>query len=284
MKKLVIITTAIIALACKDYTDMYTLEEVLSKGWVKVKINSLGKFQNESATMEIKNISNKNLVVNIEAGRRLKASEDPFQDLLIVKNEMLAVNAHSVKKATINGFCCESSDRCPKNNLVYSVNTMADTSLVKVAQYISTNFSFVSSGSVQQAIWAISNNHPSAAISVKNEKEISLKYMVCKLKNEPIPWYVIKQRIFNLPNGRIYCCNDTLEGKFTYSNDKWSYTSLNVYNEKDNAMLITIKSWLPPGTNNNYELTLPVKSLPKGKYRIRLENEERIYREKEIMI
>jgi hypothetical protein len=138
--------------------------------------------------------------------------------------------------------------------------------------------------SIQQAIWAISNNHTSAAISTNSEKEMSLKNLVCTLKNEPIPWYVIKQKIFQTPNGRIHLVNDSLLGKMDYTNTKWCYSKLSIYDVHANAILISIGNWLQPGINNSYNVALSVKQLAKGKYTLTLENDSQIFSQKDIQI
>ncbi|MBL7918359.1 MAG: hypothetical protein JNM96_08170 [Bacteroidia bacterium] len=284
MKTLILTCIAIIFMAFADYTESYTLQEALNRNLIDVKINSLGVYQGQSAMIEVKNKTSKNFIIKIEAGRKLKAREDKYQDLLVVKQEDLIVKSNAKASTKVVGFCCESNDAGPKNNLKYLPNQMADTNLIKLAKYINLNYTQLNTSAVQQAIWAISNNHGSAAITVLNEKEMTLKNLVCTIKNEPIPWYIIKQRIYQTTNGRIHLCNDTLQGKINYTNGAWTYSKLNIYDKEKNAVFISVGSWLKPGSNSVYDVNLPIKTLPKGKYTLSLENEQQVFTQRDIEI
>ena len=284
MRIIAILSIALAMFAFSKINTSISLQQAINNGAVKVKIKSLGQYQGESTVMEIQNLTKSDLHIMVEPGRKLIADKEEFQNLLVVKEQEILVKANSKTCKNIIGFCCESNDAGPKKDLGYKVNTMADSNLVKLAKYINTNYKQLSSTSVQQAIWAVSNNHGSAAISTASEKEISLKNLVCTIKNEPIPWYVIKQQIHQTPNGMIHLVNDSLYGKMAYTNAEWCYSKLNIYDTKDNAVLISIGNWLQPGSNSIYNVAIPIKNLGKGKYKLTLENDKQVFTQKEILI
>lgn len=284
MKTIIISGIAIALLAFSNMNTSIDLQEAIDNKMVKIKITSLGTYQGESALMEIQNISKTDLNIEIEPGRKLNADDDKYQNLLVVKQEQLIVKAgkHSIKKVV--GFCCESNDAGPNTKVKYTTKELADKNLVLLARYIDANYKQLQTQSIQQAVWAVSNNHATAAITTNNEKEMSLKNMVCAIKNEPIPWYIIKQKIYQTANGRIHLVNDSLIGKMAYSNSEWTYSKLNIYDTKNNAVLISIGNWLQPGNNNVYNVALPIQHLAKGKYKLTLENDKQIFTQKDIMI
>jgi hypothetical protein len=282
--KNILIPMAVIAVAFKTEDASISLQEAINKNIVTVNVTNLGAYNGESCILEITNKAVKPLKIDIEPGRRLLASESKYQDLLIVKGESIHLKPGDKKSTRINAYCCESNDAGPRQNLSYKINRLADSNMVKLAGFVNTNIRHLSKNSIQQAVWAISNNHASAAISVSNEKEMSLKYFVSKLKNEPIPWYLIKQHIYLLPNGRIHLVNDSLEGKLAYTNSGWTYSKLNLYDIKDNGVLISIGQWLKPGINESYEVALDIKKLKPGKYKICLEDEKQIFTQKDVEI
>lgn len=284
MRTIIILFIATILVAFSNLTNTMSLQEAINKNIVKVKIRSLGGYQGESTLMELQNLSKHAVKIIVEPGRKLVADDDKYQNLLVVRQQEILVNAGTKASKKITGYCCESSDSGPKSDLKYNVNTLADTSLVNLAKYINANYAQLSTNAIQQAIWAISNNHASAAISATNEKDMSLKNLVCTLKNEPIPWYIIKQQIYQTSNGRIHLVNDSLYGKMAYTNNEWCYSKLNIYDAKDNAVLISIGAWLQPGANSVYNVALPVKNLSKGKYKLTLENDKQIFTQKDIQI
>ncbi len=282
-KGIIICITAAL-LAFKSEEPAITLQKAINRNMVQVNIRNLGAYNGQSCMMELINKTNKALKIEVEPGRKLIASEDKYQNLLVVKNEVIHLKPVDKTNFKLNAFCCESNDAGPPLNHSYKVNQLADSGLVKLAGFVSANHSQLSKTSVQQAVWAISNNHASAAISVTNEKEMNLKYLVAKLKNEPVPWYMIKQHFYQLPNGRIHLTNDSLEGNMAYTNGGWTYSKLNVYDLKDNGVLISIGKWLKPGINETYEVALNIKKLKPGKYKITLEDDKQIFTQKDIVI
>lgn len=284
MKIIISVCSGILLMAFASINNSISLQEAIDKKMVLVKIKSVGTYQGESTVMEIKNLTKNNLTIDIEPGRKLLADEDPYQNLLVVKQEQFFVSAGKSVSKKITGYCCESSDSGPKNGLGYKPNKLADSNLVKLSRYINNNYTQLNTTSIQQAIWAISNNHATAAIGTNSEKEMSLKNLVSTLKNEPIPWYIIKQKIYQTGDGRIHLVNDSLLGKMAYSNNEWCYSKLNIYDTKDNAVLISIGNWLKPGRNAIYDVALPIKNLSAGKYKLTLENDKQIFTQKDIQI
>jgi hypothetical protein len=284
MKTIISIISITLCFSFMSEIPVITLQEALNKKITEVNIFSLGSYQGESVVMEVKNLSAKPWRINVEPGRVLKAPDDKYQNLLIVQGKQFILKPNSSASNRLQAFCCESTDAGPSQNLNYKTNHLADSSLVKLASFINTNKSSLSHTSIQQAIWAISNKHATAAINISNEKEMSLKYLVAQLKNESVPWYIIKQKVYQLPNGRIHLVNDTLEGKMAYTSSGWTYSKLNIYNKNDNGVLISIGSWLKPGINSTYPVCIDVKKLPKGKYKLSLEDEKQIFTQKDIEI
>lgn len=284
MRTIITITIALALFAFSKTPNRISLQDAINKKLVKVKIRSLGRYQGESVQMDLQNLSGHDLQIEIEPGRKLVADEDKYQNLLVVKQAEILVKANSKASKNIVGYCCESSDSGPRKELGYKTSALADSNLVKLARYINANYMQLNANSIQQSVWALSNNHPSAAIGASTETEMSLKNLVCGLKNEPIPWYVIRQKIHQTPDGRIHLVNDSLLGKMAYTNSGWCYSKLNVYDTQNNAVLISIASWLQPGSNTIYNVALPIKQLAKGKYKLTLENDAQIFTQKEIQI
>ena len=284
MKTIIITLLTALCFGFMNEIPVMTLQEAMNKKLTEVNIVSLGSYQGESVIMEIKNLSTKPLRINVEPGRVLKAPDDKYQNLLIVQGRQFIMKPNGSSAERLNAFCCESNDAGPAQNLKYKPHQLADSSLVKLASYVHTNKSSLGTNSIQQAIWAISNKHATAAITISNEKELNMKHLVAQLKNEPVPWYIIKQKVYQLQNGRIHLVNDTLEGKMAYTSSGWTYSKLNIYDPKDNGVLISIGSWLKPGINNTYPVNIDVKKLPKGKYKLTLEDEKQIFTQKDIEI
>ncbi|MGE0568765.1 MAG: hypothetical protein AB7O73_12505 [Bacteroidia bacterium] len=284
MKTVIAFITGIFMMSYYLMPETLTLKEAMAKNLVSAKVTALGGFQGEVAEIEIANKSSRPFFIEVEPGRIFNSDKTEFQNLINVKKQTILVNSKDKERRKIIGFCCESTDKCPKISNTYKTSHYKDTSLILLANYISNFYESISKSSIQQAVWAISNKHESAAIGVSNEKEQSLKYLVCTIKNEPIPWYVIKQKIYTLPNGNIHLVNDSLSGKISYSISKWTYSYINLYDNENNEVLISIGTWLKPGAKNELPVDLAISKLRRGNYELRLENESEIVTHKTIQI
>jgi hypothetical protein len=265
-------------MACSFYMNAHrhnlTLQRALAMNLVKAKAFSLGAYQGFCMRMEIKNIGKDSIIVTLEAGRRLNSLNNSEQDILIVKEEIIALKEGEEKKLDIKGYCCQASNRCPSVNSKYSVNDMADSNLVKLARFLSK--SGFEKDIEQQAIWAISDNKSTAGITALTDTlSLPLRYLVAGLKGEKLPWYTLVSCTYMYPGGFISTTPLRLRGKMSYSNDKENYVTCMVLNEKGVPVCQVKSQWLKACVNENYNLDVPVKGLAKGKYTIELRTMEK---------
>lgn len=259
------------------------LQKALDKKLVEAKVTSLGGYQGFCIRMNLKNLSKDSLIITVEAGRRLNSIDDKNQDILVVKQEIIALRTKEEKGFNVKGYCCQASNHSPPMGAKYHINTLADTNLVKLARLL--NFKEFDKNAEQEAIWAISDKRSSANISSENDSLTQgLREMVAMLKGEELPWYRILSKKYVFENGAISIINLRLQGLISYSNDKENYATLSVKNEKGLEVCQVKSEWIKISTNQIYKLDLPIKGLPKGKYSIELSTTEKQLAKREFEI
>lgn len=245
------------------------LQRALDSKLVKATATSLGGYQGYCVKVELKNLSPDSLEVIFEAGRRLNSLKEEFQDILVVKEQLIVLGRREEKCFEVKGYCCQASNRSPASNLKYEVKQMADTGLVRLANYLSANN--FNRDAEQHAIWAISDKKSTAGITSTNDSTLlPLRQLVSNLKGEKLPWYTIISSTYVYNNGVIETNALWLRGKIKYTNDKADYITLQVYDKKGKNVCLIRYEWKDAGNNEDYQLNIPLKGLAKGKYTIEL--------------
>lgn len=249
------------------------LQNALDAKCVKANAVSLGGYQDYCINMHLMNLSSDSLIVIIEAGRRLNSLDEKDQDILVTKEAIIVLKKQEEKWVPLFGFCCQANNHSPKKNAKYDVSRMGDSNLVRLAGFL--NSGKFDNHVTQQAIWAISDNQSSAQVTSKNDSALfPLRRLVCALKGEQLPWYTIKSQTMVYTSGAMINFPVELNGKLHYKNDKESYTTLHVLNSKGVEVCKIIKQWTQAG-EADYDLSIPLKGLTKGKYTIELKSQEK---------
>jgi hypothetical protein len=245
------------------------LQQALNFKLVKATAVSLGGYQGFCINVCLKNLSNDSLIVILEAGRRLNSIDEKTQDILITRQEIIALKKAENKSVKVKGYCCQAYNYAPLIGAKYDVNKLADSNLVMLSRYLNEN-NFESQAE-QYAVWALSDSKSSAQITSVNDSLITpLKKMVCALKGEVLPWYSIVSSTYVFRNAVIITTPLYLRGNLEYTIDADSYTTMHILNAKGIEVGKIVSKWLLAGKNQNYTLNIPIKNLNKGKYIVEL--------------
>jgi hypothetical protein len=242
-----------------------SIQKLIETGKVKALFRSSGGHQEYCIEMKVKNISDQAVTIEIEPGRRLVADTVSDQDMLIVKDQTIALAAGQTIMAKLYAFCCQKKDRSPAKGHSFKVGTMASAALVKLAQFISKkNFSTTA---VQNAIWVLSDKHNLSSVHEGDRQEnAELRALTAELAGIKMPWYYISYK--DVPGMVFSDKASTLSGKIDYTLS--SATSVTVIVKNTNGMII--RTLLENKAQNPgrqvVPLSFPVSGLSKGKYQI----------------
>jgi hypothetical protein len=246
--------------------DKYiSIEKLTKSGLLKTDVKGMGGYQENCIEFSLKNLTNDSLFVLVEPGRRLTADDSVYQDIFIVKKNLIALGPLESKTMSGYGFCCQSHDHSPAKGSKFSLGYMTPKEWIKLATVIDENK--FPAAAIQNAVWTVSNNHPLSSIYDEDIESISLlRKTVAEIKGIEIPWYSLTfvkdtARLFSGKPERVY-------GDLDYYINTNSNITINIRNKKGILVKTLVKDDSKGPGKYQYKLNLLVKSWPKGEYTV----------------
>jgi hypothetical protein len=256
-----------------------SIDKALEKKLIKTEVVCKGGL---TVDYKIKNNTDDSLKIIVPAGWRMNSVKEEYQDILVTQEQILALSKNQQRSFEIKGYCCEADHAGPSQGLKYEPGKLADKNLVLLATYL--NAVRMDDNTNQYAVWAISNNKPTAHITGKNDSLAQeLRRFVASIKGEPIPWFTLYKLVKINSYGEINEYPLQLKGNVNYSVDKTCYAYFYVIDSLGKKVATITGQWLQPG-NHDYAVNVNVKGLQKGKYKIVLANENSRFIDKEFEI
>jgi len=256
-----------------------SIEEAAKKGLIKLTIKSKGGFTGKVIDMKIKNNTSSPIDLKIEAGRKLDSKNNNEQDILITQAQELIVYGGQEKNVGVNGMCCQAHNTCPREKSEYTVGTMADSSLIKIAMYIDKK-KYYENHTAQQAVWAISDNESIGGIYGGDTKMVEeIRNYVSLVTGRPIPPYNITyQQTENSTIGHPF----KIEGELAYNLNTTGHVTIAIYNASGEMVQLLFKDIAHDRGPHKLYYTFRTKDLPSGTYYARATNEGRTENEVKI--
>jgi hypothetical protein len=241
-----------------------TLEQAIAKKMVNCRMASTGKYSGESVALTLTNLTGTPLNITIPNGTVFKPSEDEDQDLIIVDEQQIALNAKATTKQIVDGFCMEPHDSSPtpENGMKLSRNT--NPKLQELTAFM--NGKKYDSDIIQDAVWAVADGDDVSSIDNSDEKGKALRTFVAKLINKPDPWYSKKQERVVTPERVIESNPVMVNGMITIETE--GAMKINEVVKKSNGQVMNTSEEMefPKKGKWNYQFTLTVKGWEKGDY------------------
>lgn len=245
--------------------DRYiSLKQASENRQIEFRARSLGGHSGYCVEVSIHNMRNDSIFLFIEAGRRLIAKDSVLQDILIAKNEKIALPPMGAKKTIVYGFCCQSSDLGPAIDAEYLIGYMAPQTWLILANFINDNA--FSDRSVQHAIWVLSNGHPVSSIINEKEQDWQLRNKVCELIGIEVPWYNI---FYETDSTRVFTNRiERVTGEIPFYVKNNSSISVRLINERGHLVRILQQPSIYGPGQYYFVMDVLVKNWPKGEYTV----------------
>ncbi len=260
--------------------NVISLEDALKKGFIKLHIKSKGGYTGEVIEMKIKNTGNSNLDFKLETGRRLDSKNNAEQDILITQPQQFSLCSNQIKTINVFGMCCQAHNSCPHENSEYTIGTMPDSNLIKLAIFIDKN-KYYTNFTAQQAVWVVSDNNSLGSITDGNKFDVTnLRNYVSKITGKVIPPYEIA---YQRQNDRdVMGRAKAIEGTFDYSLPENAHVTIAIYNE--NGVLVQSFFENIEHQKGDYKLYYKFRTinLPQGTYYARMNTTGEIAKEMKI--
>jgi hypothetical protein len=248
-----------------DKDKYISIEKLTKSGLLSTEVKGVGGHQENCIEFFLKNLTNDSLFVLIEPGRRLTADDSVYQDIFIVKKNLIALRPLESRTVNGYGFCCQSHDGSPAKDSKFSLGYMSPIDWIKLATVIDENNFPV--GAIQSAVWAISNNHELSSIHDQNMESIYLlRKTVADIKGIEIPWYSMSYvkdtaRVFSGIPEKVF-------GDLDYYINTNSVITINIRDKKGILVKTLVKDDSKGPGKYQYKMNLLVKGWPKGEYTV----------------
>ncbi len=247
------------------------VQKALEKKYISARALCSGGLQLD---YHVSNLLNDSLYVTVPAGWRFNSDggANDYQDILMTRPEILALKSKETKRFNMKGFCCEAGKPGPKAGVPYTSGKMADSSLVLLARYLSSNP--IDQNTQQYAVWAISDQKETANITHKNDSLAGmLRAFVSGLKGEPLPWYTLLKKAVVTAYGDVNDYPVRFRANIPYTVARECYSYCYIVDAKGNTVSEIFGKWLLP-QGSDYTTSFDVANLKKGEYRLVLESKE----------
>ena len=243
------------------------MEEAAKKKWITINAKSLGGHSGKSLSVKIKNHTANFISLMIPSGSRFKSEAAEYQDLIVTKAELIAIQGLGEEIVLLNSFCCEANDRSPSNDLSYTYLGRTDSSLSKLCRFINKNN--FEEQAVQNAIWVLSNNHPINNIySADKNSETQLTEFLCKMKGIQKPWYRVEYK--NSDSIAFSEAPLNIHAEFNFLLTTNGMVTMILQDASGKNVVVLMKE--QPFNKGEYDFGFKLKAsaMPKGKYYARL--------------
>lgn len=265
-----------------------SLSKAIKQKTVAVTTVSNGGYMGKGLHLHLQNMSDHELLVDIDPALIFTPSDSSFQNLVAVGDETIAMEAGRSSEVELQTFCGKSYAHSPETNIKYTLWKQGDAGLVKAIQYIHEQqlYGFVG----QHAVWSFTNNHPVSSIydPVQPAASAMLATLVAQVKKVPVPEFYEYHKIAERAGQTAFSPEVTqLFVPITWSPKSHRNTVLGVwradgslYKRLQDGEVIT-----DYGRTHSMTVTFDPKKDPPGIYYIRLIDEENeIWLEKKVEV
>lgn len=252
-KRINIISVAFAAFLCSSFLpagESMSLRDAIQTGAVKCTItgNIESTHYIKPIIAEIKNRRNVPLNIRIQAGDRFYPEDSSYQNMIVSRQEMIALNAGGTVKVSLHAMCTENHDRAPGQDVRYRTAAQSNGHLLKLMQMIENKKLFDPLG--QSAVWAMTCNTPLediAGFDTTSARQL-VKYVAGALgkKVPPPPSATDTYRNYYAP---VASYKVTMSGKFEYKFHKPKVITIAMF-DKNN--IVVRELFRKPGVEPGY--------------------------------
>ncbi|MFN5911378.1 MAG: hypothetical protein ACK45H_08600 [Bacteroidota bacterium] len=271
---ILLIASAFVAFNMQKTQNSIALGEALAAGKITAHAATNGTYSGKGIQLSLANKTSSEMHLLIPAGTLFNPENKEEQELITTQDELLVLQPRSQTTATLTVNCIEADDRCPSQSGKCSIGKVSDPKLIKLIAEL-RNYK-LSSSTVQDAIWAVTDNRPLSNIDRTTPAEERIRTFVAALTGQKDVWYSTPQNRTVDNSGNIVSETVTIRGNISYTANK----GMQVYNEvvKENGTRIHKTEIMKAPINGKVEFTftLRVKGWEKGNYLIKVKEGDRV--------
>ena len=210
--------------------ETYDLATAVEKNLIRCTItgNDESPHYYQPLSIDIKNLSDKEIIITIPNGQKFKSEDN--QDIVITREEMIAVSGKDSVKKPMFGMCIQKYNPAPDGNEIYTIGSLATGNLASLTTEIQKREAFNTLG--QYSIWTLTDDNTLTDIDGFDLQEASsMRAYVAELLDLPLPKIV--QTNFIPEDSEPTLTKRSVEGKFRYKFSKISAVTIGMFNDKN---------------------------------------------------
>ena len=168
-----------------------SLVELLEQGRIELTPRGIGGHSGECLKVDVKNRSATAIRTSIPAGWVFVSEVEGVQDLIVVREEAIALSPNGRTTVTCRAFCCEASNSGPRENEAFRKGHRAPEKLATLARFVDSLG--YEDGIVQSAIWVLSDGHDIGSVgALDSSANDTLRHKLSALSGQPAPRYSVR--------------------------------------------------------------------------------------------
>ncbi|MBL0126700.1 MAG: hypothetical protein IPP83_04410 [Flavobacteriales bacterium] len=252
--------------------EQRSLIELLEHRVIELKPVGLGGHSGECLKVEVRNRSTGPIQTSIPVGWVFTSQEPEVQDLIVVREEVIALGGGASRSVTCRAFCCEASGTGPDVGEAYRNGRPASEKLTAVAMAVARGD--FPNGIAQNAIWVLSDGNDIESMgAMDSTAQDTLRLAVSRISGQPVPLYSLK---YAEEEGRV--CSQrpaSIHRRIRY--DAPAGTEFTAVVLDRNGRVVRVlhdHEWLEPGSHT-IDFQLDVHDWPPGTYAIHAHSADR---------
>jgi hypothetical protein len=179
-------------------------------------------------SIDITNLTDKEIIITVPNGQKFKSENN--QDIVITREEMIAVSGKGSVKKPMFGMCIQKYNPAPDSNEIYTIGGIATGDLASLTTEIQKREAYNTLG--QYSIWTLTDDNTLTDIDGFDLQEASLlREYVAALLDLPLPEIVPSN--FIPEESEPTLTKRSVEGRFRYKFSKTSAVTIGMFNDKN---------------------------------------------------
>lgn len=251
--------------------DHEALSVLVEAGAIELKPRGLGGHSGESVVVDVHNRTARTLRTSIPAGWLFPSVNEGIQDLLVVRQEVIALAPNGRTSVKCRAFCCEAAQGGPGEREPYHKGRPAPAELIALAQFLDSGD--YADDIVQHAVWVLSDRNDIASTgALDGGPNDVLRHRLSAWSGQPAPRYSVRYA----ESATQACSQRPVHVSRFVQIDNGTPQHLNVLVKRDDGTLITQlhRNTLVAAGQQEIPIELDVAEWPDGKYAIYVYTQE----------
>jgi hypothetical protein len=251
-----------------------SLQDAVKQKLVSLKLVSTGQYHGKSMQVILQNLTNKTQQIQLPAGTVFIADTSNEQNIYMPEDATIVLQPKANKITSIEGYCCEPSDRSPHGTSTFKLGFTDNKDLLTLNTLMKGKK--LSEDMKQSAVWAAVNKELSTINEYNDHQSesssdptdiVRLRQAMAAEMSIPDVWYNTRQNVSMDANRRIIREPIEISGAITIKINGNTTIKEVIKNEKGEI----IDNDMKPYTINKvggltYSFNLKVRGWEKGKY------------------